>query len=127
MPEHTRLSRFVSSVKRRSEKRRAARDVRETQRFERQKTRLSRSETIEASRSRIRKERASNQPKGRGSFGGAFGGLQSFAQDFAKRQEPGTVTQRAAPRRKVKKRKTRVARRAAPRREAPRSSFGFNM
>ena len=113
MTGHTRFSRFVSRVKER-------REEREQQRFEFETKRLMRQEELEQRRARIRKQQAVAPVTARArrttGVGRAFAGFQTFATEFARRQEPAPQVARvAAPRRVARPAPVRRRRRRARR------------
>jgi len=70
-------------------KRREFKALREKERFERDRERLRREGELELGRAEIRKAQAIARPKSTASRGsGGFAAFQSFASDFASRQQP---------------------------------------
>jgi len=104
MTEHTKLARFVTKVKK-------TREGYKEESFRRENLALRRQEALEKRRARIREHQAKARPKGVTSVRTGVGGrFLSFAEEFARRQEP--TQQRTKTKTRTKKR------RATPRRAA---------
>ena len=111
MTEHTKLARFVTKVKK-------TREGYKEESFRRENLALRRQEALEKRRARIREHQAKARPKGVTSVRTGVGGrFLSFAEEFARRQEP---TQQRARRQEPTQQRTKTKTRTKKRRATPR-------